>query len=65
MKDAKVYADLPGYNSPSIITGDEYRPDMLLLTTENTLYVAELTVGHESNLENNSIRKKNKSTLSL
>ena len=60
MKDAKVYADLPGYNSPSIITGDEYRPDMLLLTTENTLYVAELTVGHESNLENNSIRKKQK-----
>ena len=43
-----------------IITGDEYRPDMLLLTTENTLYVAELTVGHESNLENNSIRKKQK-----
>ena len=33
---------------------------MLLLTTENTLYVAELTVGHESNLENNSIRKKQK-----
>ena len=60
MNDAKVYADLPGYNSPSIITGDEYRPDMLLLTSENTLYVAELTVGHESNLENNSIRKKQK-----
>ena len=60
VKDAKVYADLPGYNSPSIITDDEYRPDMLLLTTENTLYVAELTVGHESNLENNSIRKKQK-----
>ena len=43
-----------------IITGEEYRPDMLLLTKENTLYVAELTVGHESNLENNSIRKKQK-----
>ena len=43
-----------------IITGDEYRPDMLLLTTGNTLYVAELTVGHKSNLENNSIRKKQK-----
>ena len=43
-----------------IITGDKYRPDMLLLTTEKTLYVAELTVGHESNLENNSIGKKQK-----
>ena len=60
VNDAKVYADLPGYNSPSIITGDEYRPDMLLLTSWNTLYVAESTVGHESNLENNSIRKKQK-----
>ena len=60
VKDEKVYADLPGYNSPSVITDDEYRPDMLLLTPENTLYVVELTVGHESNLENNSIRKKQK-----
>ena len=40
--------------SRSIITGGEYCPDMLLLTSQNTLYVAELTVGHESNLENNS-----------
>ena len=60
VKDGKVYADLPGYKGPSIITGDEYRPDMLLLTSQNTLYVAELTVGHESNLENNSNRKKQK-----
>ena len=60
VNDAKVYADLPGYKSPSIITGDEYRPDMLLLTSQYTLYVAELTVGHESNLENNSNRKKQK-----
>ena len=57
VSDAKLFADLPGYNSPSIITGDEYRPDMLLITSDNTLYVAELAVGHESNLENNSIRK--------
>ena len=60
VKDAKVYAYLPGYRSPSIITGNEYRPDMLLLSSPNTLYVAELTVGHESNLENNSNRKKQK-----
>ena len=58
VNDAKVYANISGYNSPSIITGDEYRPDMLLLTSHNTLYVAESTVGHESNLENNNNRKK-------
>ena len=50
VNDAKVCADLPGYKSPSIITGNEYRPDMLLLTSQNTLYVAELTVGHESTI---------------
>ena len=60
VNDAKVYADLPGYKGPSIIIGDEYRPDMLLLTSKNTLYVAELTVGHESNLEIDSNRKKQK-----
>ena len=58
MNDAKAYADLPGYKGPSIITGGEYRPDMLLLTSQNTLCVAESAVGHESNLENNSNRKK-------
>jgi hypothetical protein len=27
-----LYVDLPGYKSPSIITGDTYRPDLLLST---------------------------------
>ena len=33
---------------------------MLLITSDNTLYVIELTVGHESNLSNNTNRKKQK-----
>ena len=61
VNDAKVYTDLPGYNSSSIITRDEYCPDILHLTPETTLSMcAELTVGHESNLENNNICKKQK-----
>ena len=36
VNDAKVYVDLLGYNSPSIIPGDEYRPDMLLLTSQKS-----------------------------
>ena len=60
VSDAKLFADLPGFNSPSIITGDEYRPDMLLITSDNSLYVAELTFGHESNLRNNANRKNKK-----
>ncbi len=58
VNNSKLFVDLPEYRSPSIITGDKYCPDMLLVTSDNTLYVAELTVGHESNLQNNSIRKK-------
>ena len=60
VSDVKLFADLPGFNSPSIITGDEYRPGMLLITSDNSLYAAELTVGHESNLRNNANRKNKK-----
>ena len=50
------YVDLPQYLSPSLITGDDLRPDMLILTS-NTLYVVELSVGFETNLNNNASRK--------
>ena len=49
--------DLPGYLSPCIITGDSLRPDTLLSTVDNRLYVIELTVGFEINLANNAHRK--------
>ena len=50
------YVDLTQYLSPSLITGDDLRPDMLILTS-NTLYVVELSVGFETNLNNNASRK--------
>ena len=56
----KLYADLPGILNPSIITGDQYRPDILLITPENTVYIIELTVGFESNLYNDVTRKRSK-----
>ena len=56
----ELYADLPGFKCPSIITGDVYRPDLLLITPDRCLYVVELTVGFETNLHNNVERKKNK-----
>ncbi|CAB3990429.1 Hypothetical predicted protein, partial [Paramuricea clavata] len=56
----QLYADLSGHKSPSIITGDLYRPDLLLITPNEDLYVLELTVGFESNLHNNVKRKKAK-----
>ena len=42
---------------PSIITGDIYRPDILVINPDESLYVVELTVGFETNLRNNVERK--------
>ena len=42
------------------ITGESYRPDLLLLTDKNILYILELTVGFETNIQNNSDRKATK-----
>ena len=44
--------------SPSIITGDAYRPD-IVIKNENTLVILELTAGYETNIKKNSIRKHN------
>ena len=54
------YADINGFLNPSIITGENYRPDLLFLILSNCLYVVELTVGFESNRNNNAVRKKEK-----
>ena len=54
-----LFVDLPGFRTPSIITGETYRPDLLLeCSNDSILYVIELTVGYESNLQSN-IRRKN------
>ena len=55
-----IFADLPGFSNPSIITGDKHRPDLLLTTKDNCLYILELTVGYETNLRNNIERKQAK-----
>ena len=56
-RQCTVYADLPFFLSPCFITGESYRPDLLLLTDKNILYILELTVGFETNIQNNSDRK--------
>ena len=40
-----------------MITGDSLRPDLLLLTKDKLLYVLELTIGFETNIQNNSYCK--------
>ena len=40
-----------------IINGESLRPDMLLRIEDKCLYIIELTVGFETNLERNAERK--------
>ena len=57
VKGSKLYVDLPGFITPSVITSDELRPDLLLTIENKLLYILELTVGFETNLKINSDRK--------
>ena len=57
---SSLYADVNGFLNPSTITGENYRLDLLFLIQSKCLYVLELTVGFESNLNNNTVRKKEK-----
>ena len=51
LNQISVYADLPSFVSPSLITGDSLRPDLLLLTGKKVLYILELTLGFETNIQ--------------
>ena len=55
----RIYADLEGYISPSIISGEDKRPDIIIVKRD-TVYIFELTIGFETNISTNSERKKNK-----
>ena len=56
LQPSKLYVDLPGYLSPTILTGESLF-DMLLSIEGKCLYIVELTVGFETNLERNSQQK--------
>ena len=57
---SSLYADDNGFLNPSITTGENYRPELLFLIQSKRLSVLELTVGFESNLNNNAVREKEK-----
>ena len=58
--DCLLYADLPSCLPPSVITGDSLRPDLVFISKNSILYILELTVGFESNVQINSDRKASK-----
>ena len=54
----RIYADLEGYISPSIISGEDKRPDIIIVERD-TVYIFELIIGFETDISTNSERKKN------
>ena len=56
LKHSTCYVDLPQYLLPCFVTGEDLRPDMLI-SSSDTLYVIELSVGFEANLNNSVSRK--------
>ena len=53
----QVFADIDHYMSPSIITGEDLRPDLIVVHQSKDIYVLELTVGFEPNIQKNAARK--------
>ena len=51
---------LTSYYGYIIITGDHFRPDILLSTANNILYIIKISVGFETNINNNAVRKYDK-----
>ena len=54
---SNLYVAFPGYLSASIITKDTLRPDLVLTIENKCIYILELTIGFESNLQSNATRK--------
>ena len=60
LQHCTLFADPPSFASPSLITGESLRPDLVLISQDKTLYLLELTVGFEKNILINSKRKSTK-----
>ena len=59
-KNIKIHCDIEGYRNPSVITGAENRSDIIVIQNESTIFVIELTVGFETNIDLKMKRKASK-----
>ena len=58
VKNSLIYADIEGFDNPSVITGPDDRPDMIVLNnTKDKICVVELTVCFETDIAKNCKRK--------
>ena len=54
-----LYVDLPSFASPCTVTGDQDRPDIIIVQ-HKTVTLVEITVCFETNMAGNSTRKREK-----
>ena len=59
-KNMKIHCGIEGYMNTAVITREENRPDMTVTQSESTIFVLDLTVGFETNLDLTTKRKANK-----
>ena len=59
-KTIKIHCDIEVHMNPSVITGEENLPNMIVIQNESTVFVLELSVGFETNIDLNTKRKANK-----
>ena len=56
IKSIDIYIDILGYKCPTMITGETQISD-LIVTSNNKLYLSELTASYETNIDLNTKRK--------
>ena len=56
IKSIYICTDIPGYKRPSMITRENQRLDLIVISN-NKLYLLELTAGYETNIDASSKRK--------
>ena len=57
IKSIDIYIDIPGYKCLTMITGENQRPGLIVISN-NKLYLLEVTAGYETNIDLNSKRRK-------
>ena len=59
-RNIAIRCEIERYMKPSVITGEENHPDIIVTQNESTIFVLELTVVFETNIDLNTKRKANK-----
>ena len=51
LRGLRIFADIPGYPCPTVVTGTLKRPDVVIVYQEKIVIVLELTSGFITNVE--------------